>query len=252
MNHKDRVCAAICFLPAAAAVIYGGIICAVNSGSRFYLVWFILGAFLFGTGACFAAGVHKKLPKASTTVIRLILLAAAALLVVTWAMILPHFGDHGQPGAAALIIPGAQVRESGPSTVLKYRLDAALVYLEKNPLTVCIVSGCQGPNEPFTEAYGMKAYLVGHGIAEDRIRMEESAQTTAENLAFSQLMLPSPDSAVVIVTNDFHMYRTLHIAAHLGYNNVTGEAAGSAKLFLPNNLLYESFAIVKNVVQGNM
>ena len=99
----------------------------------------------------------------------------------------------------------------------------------------------------------MKAYLVGHGIAEDKgIRMGGKVRRRPRKPAFSQLMLPSTDSAVVIVTNDFHMYRTLHIAAHLGYSNVTGEAAGSAKLFLPNNLLYESFAIVKNAVQGNM
>ena len=43
-----------------------------------------------------------------------------------------------------IIVLGAQVRADGPSKVLKHRLNTAIDYLEKNPETICIVSGGQG------------------------------------------------------------------------------------------------------------
>ena len=182
------------------------------------------------------------------------LIAALFLLVIllTWSRIIPHFNDRGKPGAEAVIVLGAQVRRSGPSTVLRFRLDAAVSYLQENPDTVCIVSGSQGPNEPFTEAEGMKTYLIGKGIPEDRILIEKKAKSTAENIEFSMKMLSSLDRPVVIVSNDFHMYRALSIAKRLGCADISGRSAGSPRLFLLNNMLYESAANVKNTVQGNM
>lgn len=55
-------------------------------------------------------------------------------------------------GLDYIIVLGAQVRKDGPSPVLKYRLDKAVEYLNENPDTVCIVSGGQGSNEPWSEA----------------------------------------------------------------------------------------------------
>lgn len=240
------------FLLAVPAFVYGLMIYSVHSGSRFFLIWFALAAVFLCSGICSATGLRKRLRGTVKLIFRLAAILAALLVAVTWAMILPHFRDQGEPHADAVIVPGAQVHESGPSTILQYRLDAAVSYLQQNPDTICIVSGGQGPNEPFTEAAGMKEYLLKRGISENRILTEERARTTFENLAFSMQMLPSHDSSVVIITNNFHVFRTLRIADHLGYTHVTGKAAGSSKLFLPNNMLYESAAIVKNTLLGNM
>ena len=73
------------------------------------------------------------------------------------------------PGRDYLIVLGAQVRETGPSVVLQYRLDEAAAYLEENPDTCCIVSGGQGANEPFPEAEGMRRYLEEKGIAPEGV-----------------------------------------------------------------------------------
>ena len=43
-----------------------------------------------------------------------------------------------------MIVLGAQVHADKPSVVLKYRLDEAILYLNENPETVCIVAGGQG------------------------------------------------------------------------------------------------------------
>ncbi|MEE3481155.1 MAG: YdcF family protein [Lachnospiraceae bacterium] len=240
------------FLLAALALGYGAVVWSVHSGSPFFLVWLGLGAFFLLLGILTAAGVWRKVPKAVKIIIYALIAAGIVLVAVTWSLILPHFSDRGKPGADAVIVLGAQVRKSGPSTILKYRLDAAVSYLEENPDAVCIVSGAQGRSEPFTEARGMADYLQSQGIPEDHIILEEKAETSAENLKYSRELLPAEDSSVVLVTNNFHMYRALAIARKQGYSDVSGLASGSPRLFLLNNMLYESAAIVKNRLLGTM
>lgn len=63
-----------------------------------------------------------------------------------------------------IIVLGAQVKESGPSVVLRYRLDRAVSYLKENDNTLVIVSGGQGANEKATEASVMKEYLVNNAM----------------------------------------------------------------------------------------
>lgn len=72
----------------------------------------------------------------------------------------------GETNLDYVIVLGTQIHESGPSIVLKYRLDAAVLYLNENPGTICIVSGGQGKNEPYSEAEGMAKYLIEKGIPE--------------------------------------------------------------------------------------
>ena len=91
-----------------------------------------------------------------------------AAFVVVESLIFTEFGAKAQPGADYCIILGAQMKANGPSNTLQRRLDRALVYLRENPETLAIVSGCQGSNEPVSEARGMYDYLVGAGIAPDK------------------------------------------------------------------------------------
>ena len=89
---------------------------------------------------------------------------AIVVFVTLCGMIAGDFSAKGNQNLDYIIVLGAQVREDGPSAVPKYRLDAAIDYLNENPNTVCIVSGGQGANEPFSEAKGMAEYLLDKGI----------------------------------------------------------------------------------------
>lgn len=240
------------FLLAGSGLGYGLFVHAANSGTGFYLVWIGLGAFFLLLGLVTAFGAWERVPKAVKILLAVLIACGLVLVGVTWSRILPHFSDRGKPGADAVIVLGAQVRPSGPSTILKYRLDAAAAYLEENPDAVCIVSGAKGANEPFTEAQGMRDYLVKQGIPAKKIILEEKAENSAENLAYSRKLLPRKNASVVLVTNNFHVFRALSIAKAEGYKEVSGLAAGSPKLYLLNNMLYESAAIVKNTLVGKM
>ena len=149
-----------------------------------------------------------------------------------------------------MVVLGAQVRRSGPSLVLRYRLDKAIDYLNANPDTLCIVSGGQGPNEPFPEAQDMADYLEEHGI--DR---ERKSTTTEENIQNSGRLIDantskratpqSADVSVGVITNNFHMFRALQITQANGLPQAQGVPAGSPPDMLVNNMVREFFAEIK-------
>jgi uncharacterized SAM-binding protein YcdF (DUF218 family) len=166
-------------------------------------------------------------------------------------LILSEFGSKAAPGADYVIVLGAQWKSHGPSYVLKKRLDKAVDYLLDNPETQVIVTGGQGGNEHITEAEGMYGYLVEAGIEAARIHQEDQATNTVENLVLSSAFLDKEMDKVVLVTNNFHMFRALRLAKGQGYQQVEGLAAGSYPGMLPNNLLREFFGVGKDFLVGN-
>ena len=136
------------------------------------------------------------------------------------------------------------MRESGPSAALKYRLDEAVEYLEDNPKTICIVSGGQGANEPYSEAEGMAQYLKEQGIDASRILLEDKSLNTEQNMEYSKALIKD-GASVGIITNDFHLFRAKQIAQKYGLDNVCGIAAKSTPVYLPNNMLREFLAEIK-------
>ena len=117
---------------------------------------------------------------------------------------------------------------------------------------MCVVSGGQGPDEPFPEAQGMAAYLVQHGVAPERIMQESRSTNTVQNIAFSLELIGSTNYRIGIVTNNFHVFRALRLARKAGIQQVSGIAAYSTLWNLPNNLLREILAIIKGFVLGNL
>ena len=69
-----------------------------------------------------------------------------------------HTDTDAHPGT--IIVLGAGVNGSTPSLSMCNRLDAALAYLNANPVATVIVSGGQGPGEDITEAKAMADYLT--------------------------------------------------------------------------------------------
>ncbi|MDE7282292.1 MAG: YdcF family protein, partial [Lachnospiraceae bacterium] len=174
------------------------------------------------------------------------------LFVVVEGCIISGFMAKGEKNLDYIIVLGAKVRQDGPSAVLKYRLDKAYDYLIENENTICIVSGGQGTNEPFSEAKGMYDYLTGRGIAPQRIIMEDKATDTSENIAFSMEFLDKENDSVGIVTNNFHVFRGVHLAKHQGIKSVCGISANSDVFFLLNNMLREFAGVMKDLIYGNL
>ncbi len=257
---------------AAGFALYGILVLATASGTSFFLIWLAAAAFACGYAFLLRSGLFTRMSRPLRLALTLPVPAGIIAVLILSCVIMAFAGSHRIHGIhenstsapSYLIVLGAQVRESGPSLVLKYRLDAAAEYLEAHPDTVCVVSGGQGGNEPFPEAEGMCRYLENKGIRPDRILLEDRSLNTVQNLRFSRLVIEEDQArrsasaaqgappAIALVTNDFHLFRASAIARKQGFADVLPLAAGSSPLYLPNNLLRECLGFVKDLLLGNL
>lgn len=222
-------------------------------GTRFFLVWGVIGSGFVGLGWLLGRERWLAAMPGWLKMIAVGLICAGVILfLMVEGLIVSRFTVQAPAGADYCIILGAQMKSHGPSDVLRRRLDKALEYLVANPETKVIVTGGQGANEPVTEAQGMHDYLVKKGIEESRIIQEDQAGNTVENLLYSIEFIDPTHDDVVLVTNNFHMYRAEKIALKLGYAKLYGLAADSYPLMVPNNMLREFFGVVKDFLVGNM
>lgn len=149
---------------------------------------------------------------------------------IVFVLILSGTNDTPSNFPNTVLILGAQVKgktkaEAYPSTVLKERLNTAVPYLKKYPKAIAIVCGGQGEDEPDSEANVMAAYLIKHGIPKEQIIKESQSTRTKENLINAQEKRPL--GKTVIVSSDFHIYRSKLLAKRLGITKVTGLPAPS-------------------------
>ena len=239
----------VCFLYGIAAF-------RARSGTGFYLIWFVIALFVGILALMFQKGLWKFVPTGLRIVLGIVLAVVILVSAVTEGFIISGFSSKAPAGLDYIIVLGAQVRESGPSVVLRFRLDEAYEYLTRNPDTVCIVSGGQGANEPETEAAAMKKYLAGKGVSDERLIEEDKSRNTAQNITNSYEFVPD-GSSVGIVSNDFHVFRAEHIASKTAKKlnltlKVYGLPADSDIRYLPNNMLREMLGVWKDIAEGNM
>ena len=98
----------------------------------------------------------------------------------------------------------------------------------------------------------MRRYLEDSGIDSARLLIEDESTTTVENLKFSQKFVNAGVNTVGIVTNNFHVYRSVRIARKAGYVNVCGIAAPSRSVLQLHYLVREFFALTKELIQKNI
>ena len=65
-------------------------------------------------------------------------------------------------------------------------------------------------------------------------------------------LFDTANSSTAIITNNFHLFRSVRIARKQGIRNVLGIAADSTPLYLLNNLLREFCGVCKDKLFGNM
>lgn len=243
----------ICYGIAAICVLYCvGVILTKAAGTKFFLVWPVIALFFMLAGYCLGNDIFLGWPLWVRAVILTAAGVCAAFFLLVEGLIVLKSAGNPEEGLSHIIVLGAQMKENGPSIALARRLDRAAVYLEENPETVCIVSGGQGSNEPVSEAKGMYDYLVQKGIEPERIVMEDQSHSTKENLLNSRALISPEVVKVGIVTNSFHVYRSVQLAKSQGFPKAVGMGSGSGYYFLPNNLLREFFGVTKDWLSGNM
>ena len=134
---------------------------------------------------------------------------------------------HQKPAANAdtLVVLGSQVvgtPAQAPLT-LQTRLNTAINYLQANPNTKVIVCGGQGSDESATEASVMADYLIKKGIEPSRVYLEDRSRRTAQQFVYANQVLPL--GKTVVVTNDFHILRSIILAKRSNIGDISGLSA---------------------------
>lgn len=225
----------------------------VGHGTNFYFIWLFLGVLTIGFAYLWKKGFFTAhIPILLRRLFLVVFCLGIIIFLVVEGCIFSSFHAKGLPGADYVIVLGAQMKKNGPSRALQYRLDAAIAYADENPDAVIIVSGGQGPDEHISEAQGMYDYLIEQGISPERIIKEDKSKNTVQNLVFSAEYLEEDKENVVIVSNNFHVFRAVKIAKKAGYENVSGLAARGEPFLQFNNMMREFFGVMKDFLFGNM
>ena len=114
----------------------------------------------------------------------------------------------------AILVLGCQVREDGSlSLMLQDRIDKAIELYEAGVSDKIIVSGDHG-REEYDEVNAMKNYLIEKGIPSENIFMDHAGFSTYESLYRAQYIFKV--EKVLVVTQEYHLYRAVYIGNKLG------------------------------------
>ena len=151
----------------------------------------------------------------------LALLGGAAVLVLNGWVKGSTAGRILQPEEAAgladidcILVLGCGVRDNGtPSDMLRDRLDRSLELYGLGAAPKLLMSGDHG-REGYDEVNTMKDYAVAAGVSSADVFMDHAGFSTYESLYRARDVFQA--ERVLIVTQEYHLYRALYIAEQLG------------------------------------
>lgn len=188
--------------------------------------------------------------------LRIAVTVAICLLIIFFvtveAFVISGMRTEGNNDLEYIIVLGAHVRGTTPSAALRWRITRAYEYLTENPNTVAILSGGQGSGEEISEAECMRRELTALGIPESRLILEDNSTSTAENMEFSFRIIGDLSASVGIVTNNFHVWRSLRTARAIGAENICGISAPFKNALLLHYMVREFFSFTANLLKGNL
>lgn len=135
----------------------------------------------------------------------------------------------------AILVLGCKAYADHPSEMLKYRLDKALDVYHKIG-TKLILSGDHGKKD-YDEVNVMRDYLLEEGVSSKDIFLDHAGFNTYDSLYRAKYVFDV--KKVIIITQEYHLYRALYLANQLGI-----EAIGIPA----DNLPYKSI-MLKNEIR---
>jgi SanA protein len=112
-----------------------------------------------------------------------------------------------------ILILGARVWDTGPGPMLADRLLQGIELYKAGVSDRLLVSGDHGTKE-YDEVNAMKNYAIEHGVPSEHIFMDHAGFSTYDSMYRARDVFQV--KKVIIVTQEFHLYRSLYIANKLG------------------------------------
>lgn len=122
--------------------------------------------------------------------------------------------DAASLSADAILVLGARVWDNGnPSGILEDRLITGILAYEAGASNRLLMSGDHGQDE-YDEVNVMKNYAMAQGIPSESIFMDHAGFSTYESLYRARDIFQV--KTVLIVTQQYHLYRALYDAERMG------------------------------------
>ena len=113
-----------------------------------------------------------------------------------------------------IIVLGCQVKDDGSlSHMLRDRLTRALEVYEAGAAPKLLMSGDHG-REDYDEVGAIKQYAIDNGVPSENVFMDHAGFSTYETVYRAKEIFEA--DKVIIVTQEYHLYRALYIAEQLG------------------------------------
>ena len=112
-----------------------------------------------------------------------------------------------------ILVLGAGVRNNSPSPMLEDRILKAIELYNDGVASKIIMSGDHG-REDYDEVNIMKNYAIDKGIPSEDIFMDHAGFSSYESIYRTLQIFEA--KKIVIVTQKYHLYRSLYIAKSLG------------------------------------
>ena len=116
--------------------------------------------------------------------------------------------------ADCILVLGCGVREDGtPSLMLRDRLETGVALYEAGAAPKLLMSGDHGRKD-YDEVNLMKDYAMEKGIPSEDIFMDHAGFSTYDSMVRARDIFCA--KTVVIVSQEYHLYRALNLAENLG------------------------------------
>jgi len=155
-------------------------------------------------------------------VLLLVLLLLAALSLFSINVYMKHSVEHrilSLEEASALtevdciLILGCGVQGDRPSPMLQDRLDTGLALYAQSASAKLLMSGDHGQPD-YDEVNVMKHYAIQAGIPSEDVFMDHAGFSTYESMVRARDIFCA--KKILVVTQDYHLYRALYVANALG------------------------------------
>lgn len=154
-----------------------------------------------------------------------VLLGFGPSLAFRWGARRRIYRVEDAPSRPVALVLGARLTSAGaPTTLLVHRLETARALLERGAADRLLLTGLSGA--PVLDEVGtMRRWLLERGVPEERLILDGASPRTLDSFRRAGALLGVKN--VAVVTNPFHLPRSLFLARLAGFDAI-GIAARSA------------------------
>ena len=127
-----------------------------------------------------------------------------------------------------ILVLGAGVREDGtPSLMLNERLELGIALYQSGASQKLLMSGDHGRKD-YDEVNTMKGYALSQGITSEDVFMDHAGFSTYESIYRAKEIFQA--KKIIIVSQEYHLYRALYIADKFGIEAYGVAAKGTEEI----------------------